>query len=626
MRLGLKKFVQILKKLGPISLLAYAIWLLVFILTAFYAFRAEYNYESERIEYDTDMTAIRTANEFYSYLDFVEGELERTVSCTEEKLLDGCDAEGIQDFFERRTVQINRSDESDDFIFYGYINGKFYDGVGWAYTDGAKPEDRDWYRLALEEKGKMAYVTPYKDMRTGDIVVTISQALTDNRGVIALDIKVDRLHKMAIERMNDDKHKTIIVIDDDGVVIAHSIKEEIGKNLSEETDTLGRLIYDTWKEMGEFPEPQWIPYENHDYMLGSYRINEEWTALTLIDSDKVMHELFEFLRNSLIFGVVGSILIFATILMMASKKLQADEFYENLLTMSKSYMAMYEIDLEFDSFREISCTNLRLHEAIGRGQRGANEKMLRSMNLFTEESSREEMAKFVDLTTLPERMQEVDSLSSEFLGIENHWMRGRFIVAERSSDGKAKRVLWSVRSIDPEKRERDRLRYLADTDKLTGILNRGSGEARIAEMIKGYEGIFILLDVDKFKSINDTFGHRVGDKVLIAVAGAVKKSFREDDVVMRLGGDEFVAFAKNVGTKADAMIVLQRLLQNVQRIRIQGVEELKVAISVGVTYSKPEDKPRFNDLYKRADAGTYESKTYEGSYVTYDATFETDPD
>ena len=78
---------------------------------------------------------------------------------------------------------------------------------------------------------------------------------------------------------------------------------------------------------------------------------------------------------------------------------------------------------------------------------------------------------------------------------------------------------------------------------MTGLYNRGSGERQISHLLQEKTGgLLCLIDCDKFKTINDTYGHSTGDKVIIAVAETMQKSCRDKDVVLRLGGDEFAVF------------------------------------------------------------------------------------
>lgn len=131
----------------------------------------------------------------------------------------------------------------------------------------------------------------------------------------------------------------------------------------------------------------------------------------------------------------------------------------------------------------------------------------------------------------------------EFIGKVSGWCRERFIPVDYDADGRLWHVLYCVENIDEEKRRENRLMYLAQTDLMTGIRNRGSGENKITEyLVRKQCGLLCLLDCDKFKSINDTYGHVVGDKVIIAIADTLRKSCRDDDVVLRLGGDEFAVF------------------------------------------------------------------------------------
>lgn len=95
------------------------------------------------------------------------------------------------------------------------------------------------------------------------------------------------------------------------------------------------------------------------------------------------------------------------------------------------------------------------------------------------------------------------------------------------------------------------LLYLSKTDLLTNIYNRGHGEKAISDLIESKQlGMFILFDVDKFKLLNDRYGHHIGDEVLIAVADALSKTVSEGDIAMRLGGDEFAAYFPNIKDKA----------------------------------------------------------------------------
>ncbi|HAK57831.1 MAG TPA: hypothetical protein DCP06_02525 [Lachnospiraceae bacterium] len=176
-------------------------------------------------------------------------------------------------------------------------------------------------------------------------------------------------------------------------------------------------------------------------------------------------------------------------------------------------------------------------------------------------------------------------------------------------------ILYSRRM---EREEKRHLVKLSQTDAMTGIYNRGGGERMISEAIDAKaEGLFILLDADKFKSVNDNYGHDVGDKVIISIADALKSSFRDDDIVMRLGGDEFAVYAPGVCDSDAASHVIRRFFKAIDAIEIPEMENRKICVSLGACFWLVSDPIHFENLYKRADAMLYDSKQVEGNHVEY---------
>ena len=164
----------------------------------------------------------------------------------------------------------------------------------------------------------------------------------------------------------------------------------------------------------------------------------------------------------------------------------------------------------------------------------------------------------------------------------------------------------------------NRLIDLSETDALTGIYNRGSGEAMIGEMLeKRIKCTFLMLDVDKFKSINDTLGHDTGDKVIIAVADMLSECAKPNDIVMRLGGDEFVMVLAGVDNRGYAEDIINKLFGLVDNAQIQGAETLKLSVSVGVSFYDGNGRGDFGKLYQTADEKIYISKETEGNKATF---------
>ena len=130
-------------------------------------------------------------------------------------------------------------------------------------------------------------------------------------------------------------------------------------------------------------------------------------------------------------------------------------------------------------------------------------------------------------------------------------------------------VLYAVECIDEEKKKENHLLYLAQTDLMTGIFNRGHGEKMISGLLSEQKaGLFCLFDVDKFKNVNDKYGHMVGDKVLVAIAEALQKVKRNQDIIMRLGGDEFAAYFVDIISEEDASQIINCFFHEISKIHV----------------------------------------------------------
>ena len=150
----------------------------------------------------------------------------------------------------------------------------------------------------------------------------------------------------------------------------------------------------------------------------------------------------------------------------------------------------------------------------------------------------------------------------------------------------------------------------AAIDRLTGLLNKASGTARVAKLCESRTGALMFLDLDNFKLVNDLYGHDMGDRVLAAFADVVRHNVREEDVVARVGGDEFLAFFCDM-QKEEAVAVLT------QRLNDQFVGEAKtllgkaldipLGISVGVAMA-PEHGQDYETLFPLADGALYTAK------------------
>ena len=189
--------------------------------------------------------------------------------------------------------------------------------------------------------------------------------------------------------------------------------------------------------------------------------------------------------------------------------------------------------------------------------------------------------------------------------LQGSWLR---IKAVRCRDG----VAVTASNITEWKQEEERLRHLAHHDPLTGLPNRSLLEERMLAGIRkadhsGERMIVLMVDLNKFKNINDTMGHAIGDCVLRCVANRLKSAVRASDSVIRFGGDEFVIIMPEMEQVNNAQVCAQRILESVKSPLQIGGEVLEISCSVGWAMY-PDNANSMDDLLHYADANMYVDK------------------
>ncbi|MCR5743589.1 MAG: sensor domain-containing diguanylate cyclase [Lachnospiraceae bacterium] len=171
-------------------------------------------------------------------------------------------------------------------------------------------------------------------------------------------------------------------------------------------------------------------------------------------------------------------------------------------------------------------------------------------------------------------------------------------------------VVGKILNVHESQKEKEVLLNKSTKDPLTGLLNRGELEKRTNIYMENMEddekAALLIMDLDHFKSVNDTFGHSKGDDLLKEVAGLLKAEFRTTDIVGRLGGDEFFVFMKDVSNMDDAINKCSSLLKKLEKNVTYGEMTVSISSSMGLVEVNPGN--HFLDLYMKADSALYEAK------------------
>jgi diguanylate cyclase (GGDEF)-like protein/PAS domain S-box-containing protein len=198
---------------------------------------------------------------------------------------------------------------------------------------------------------------------------------------------------------------------------------------------------------------------------------------------------------------------------------------------------------------------------------------------------------------------------------DGHWVwilsRGKTIFDE---NGVGVKFIGTFTDISEKKALEDKILELAYKDQLTNLYNRHYFYSMVQEIISLAKRernplSLMMIDIDKFKNINDTYGHGNGDIVIKSLATIMLENTRASDIVARIGGEEFVILLPNT-SKDDAVTLANKLRKNVENhlIRFENNVDISITISIGVDSILVEDEVTIDKALARADEALYRAK------------------
>ena len=293
-------------------------------------------------------------------------------------------------------------------------------------------------------------------------------------------------------------------------------------------------------------------------------------------------------------------------------------------TLSRDYYNIFKINPQTGGV-----VILKLDGYVTKGMEGAGEKVYSYDVLYKQyvkdrvySEDQDWMYDAISLETIKSRLLNNPEYVSSYRVMDNgevHYYQFTYIPINSNIQGSD--ILAAFKNVDDivaSAKERQNLEILASTDIMTGILNRGSGERKVIDaMANKKTGMLCILDVDRFKDINDDFGHNVGDKVLRGIADVLKLTFRDEDIIFRLGGDEYAVYVMNLSDEENGKVVMDRVFREISGMDIPELKGREICVSAGAVFFKEGDTRSFEDLYKLADSDVYESKKIHGSALNF---------
>lgn len=301
----------------------------------------------------------------------------------------------------------------------------------------------------------------------------------------------------------------------------------------------------------------------------------------------------------------------------------------------KMHRTIFQTETEklYENISELDITHNRManeatesyFESLGVPKKLPYDKALR---IIAEKQIKEEYREGYIQTFSPDNVlrayqEGLESLSYDFMltndnGYTYYWMRITARIFYWEED-KSVRMMTYRQNIDSEKQRELMMYEKMRRDSLTGLYNKAATQKLTRRLLKENPErsyAFFILDIDSFKNVNDTYGHAIGDQVIVDFAERIKRQFREEDIVGRIGGDEFAAFVP-IPSKDWVEAKAKALSQSLQYKYSNEQKSCFVSASIGVAVS-PEAGTSFETLYQNADIALYQTKERgKNSYTVF---------
>ncbi len=239
-----------------------------------------------------------------NHLNTAENILHVTADAVYHMLISGSTPSRIHEFLVEETNNVSEQFDENFTGLYGFIMSRYMDGLNWEPPEDYDPKSRVWYRIAKENDGEVAFVPPYVDAQTGNLIISVCRMLPDRQNVISLDVQLKRVQSM-MKELNLNGKGYGLVVDETGLIIAHGNEAKKGTNLldTEGGEELLKAIKNAGS--GSFTHT----YEGEKSTIFANSITNHWYVVMVISND----ELYEEVTSQLIVNAFICILVFIMI-------------------------------------------------------------------------------------------------------------------------------------------------------------------------------------------------------------------------------------------------------------------------------------------------------------------------
>ena len=285
-------------------------------------YRMVYNEKKSNIIKDGRMAAVQSADQFDKYLSTNVDMIKFAAYTLDEMIAGNSTDKEIQDYLVNQSTAVKNAVLENSTGLYGYINGRFFSGTNWVPPADYDATNRPWYTKPFENPGKLTMLEPYVDIQTGNTMLALGKTLSDGQSVISVDISLDQVQKLTEEAVLKEDSDIEMILTGTGVVVTHSDINEVGKNYSNEDETLGNKIYNLVKNSDEnFFE---FKYKGCHYIVYSAAFQDNWHCISVHDATSVFASLTKILILTIAVIIITILIIGVMIARSTSRDLIAE--------------------------------------------------------------------------------------------------------------------------------------------------------------------------------------------------------------------------------------------------------------------------------------------------------------
>lgn len=364
-----------------------------------------------------------------------------------DMLKNGASNEELLEYLSKHTVLVNQAYSSDYTGLYGLFKGTYLDGGGWVPEDGYVAQERPWYQAALKAQGEMALVTPYIDSQTHRATMSVSRLLYDKKSVLSLDISLDGVQEIISRDFKENRWDGVMLLDETGVVVAHSDPGEVGNSYKESDDTIYGAVLRGIRGAGDRDTAS-VRFDGRTYDCVFSDVGHGWMLAAYAQEKQLMGTFGKILLVTMLIILIGYVMIIVILVQIYRRRGEMEVVNRQLRAVAGIYASMYLFDLDNDTYAEVAGCAGEVRTLVESISGGAQKTLRMVMDAMTDERFKTSIYAFTNLSTLSDRLKGKKTITREFIDTKNGRCCGRFVPVEWAEDGHLKTVLWMVEFLE----------------------------------------------------------------------------------------------------------------------------------------------------------------------------------